>query len=89
MTPNPFARTSPYVKRAALVLAVSVDQAAVGTGLSPLAPPAAAMALLRLKLGALSYAPAGSKLALVPSRDLSVSYMGSAARDVAVAVTTH
>jgi 2-polyprenyl-6-hydroxyphenyl methylase/3-demethylubiquinone-9 3-methyltransferase len=53
------------------------------TGLSPLSLPVAAAALLRLKLGALSYAAAGSKLALVPSRDLSVSYMGSAARDVA------
>jgi len=52
--------------------------------LSPLAPPAAAVALLRLKLRALSYAAAGSKLALVPSRDLRVSYIGSAARDVAV-----
>ena len=54
-------------------------------GLSPRALPVAAAALLRLKLGLISFGAAGAKLALAPSRDLSLSYMGSAARDAAPA----
>ena len=55
------------------------------TGLSPRALSVAAVALLQLKLGLIDFGAAGGKLALVPSRDLSVSYMGSAARDLAAA----
>ena len=55
-------------------------------GLTPRSLPAAAAALLRLKVGLISFGAAGDKLALGPSHDLSLSYMGSAARDVAAAL---
>ncbi|HLD67426.1 MAG TPA: hypothetical protein VJA19_15410 [Pseudomonas sp.] len=53
------------------------------TGLSPRGNPfSLAIALLRTKLGRLSFAELGKRLVLRESRDLSVSYMGFAVRSL-------